>query len=123
MLNHDCRENHRSLAATGLAFAHSSSFAIKSMGNIEPDEESDAKRAQAMRSVDIALVVALCAYITTLFLTVLDATIGIKRFIQNLYTGKVMLYICRYIAYIVPIGHGNESAKHSETRSNNRSSS
>jgi hypothetical protein len=45
-----------------------------------------------------------------------EFSIGIKRSINKLFTVHLMLDISRYIAYIVPIRHGNESVKHSETR-------
>jgi len=59
------------------------------------------------------------AYALTISLCVLEFTIGIKQSINKLFTEHLMLYIRRYIAYIVPIGRGDESAKHSKTSSDN----
>jgi hypothetical protein len=56
------------------------------------------------------------------FFCVWEFSIGIKQSIKKLFKVHFVLDICRYIAYIVPVGHGDESAKNSETRTDHSGS-
>jgi hypothetical protein len=52
-------------------------------------------------------------------LLILECTIGIISSIKKLFSGHLMLDMCRYIAYIVPRLNGNESAKHDKASTDN----
>ncbi len=93
--------NHRSLQHRRSPRIKSSMYLANSGdGSINPDSDSDERRAYLLGDFFRFLAVAGVVFLVVTFLCVWEFTIGINKSIKQLYRGNIMLYKRRYSAII-----------------------